>query len=163
VGGSEYEKGLGSDVLFDIFYRVFELPSPRNAQKLIKKKPRKSRFWIFGRIFCRNFSTRFFLQNVFCGVFELPSLKNTRKCDKTKKVKIFVEILGKFFDTDFLPKVFMIFLNPPCYETPKNTILASTVLLQQLSPLDAVEVLCPEVNLSSSHTKNKTKIKKGGR
>ena len=27
------QKRLGSDFIFDIFYRVFELPSPRNAQK----------------------------------------------------------------------------------------------------------------------------------
>jgi hypothetical protein len=34
VGGSEYEKGMGSDLFVSIlFYRVFELPPPRNAQK----------------------------------------------------------------------------------------------------------------------------------
>jgi hypothetical protein len=62
VGGSEAKKGLGSDLFFRYyFYRVFKLPSPRNAQKRDKKTPRKSRFWIFGRILCKNFSTRFFL------------------------------------------------------------------------------------------------------
>jgi hypothetical protein len=38
VGGSEYEKGLGSDLFFRYFFnRVFELPSSRNAQKRDKK------------------------------------------------------------------------------------------------------------------------------
>jgi hypothetical protein len=101
-------------IFCDIFYRVFELPSSRNALKRDKKKSRKSRFWIFGRIFCKFFSTRFVLQNVFCSVFELPSLRNTRKRDKTKKVEekltsiffLIVEILGKVFDMDFLQKYF---------------------------------------------------------
>ena len=87
-------------------------PHRETPKNVIKKKSRKSRFWIFGRIFCKNFSTRFFLQNVFCSVFELPSLRNTRKRDKTKKVeekltsKIFVKILEKVFDMDFLQKYF---------------------------------------------------------
>ena len=49
VGGSEYEKGLGSDLFFRyFFYRVFELPSSRNAQKRDKKKFEKKSvldFW----------------------------------------------------------------------------------------------------------------------
>jgi hypothetical protein len=67
---------------------------------------------VFGRIFCKNFLTRFFWQDVFCSAFELPSLRNTRKRDKTKKVegkltsKKFVEILEKVFDMDFLQKYF---------------------------------------------------------
>jgi hypothetical protein len=77
---------------------------------VIKQKSRKSGFWIFGRILCKNFSTRFFWQNVFCCVFELPSPKNTRKRDKTKKSRgftdIFVEIVEKVFDMDFLQKYF---------------------------------------------------------
>jgi hypothetical protein len=40
------------------------------------------------RIFCKNFSTRFFCKNVFCGVSELPSLRNTRKHDKKISEKI---------------------------------------------------------------------------
>jgi hypothetical protein len=55
--------------IFSIFfYRVFELPSPRNAQKHDKQKSRKSRFWTFGRIFGKSFSTRFFC-NTFFVVF----------------------------------------------------------------------------------------------
>jgi hypothetical protein len=110
------------------FYRDIELPSPRNAQNRDKKKSRKSRFGTSGRNFCKSFSTRFFLQNVFCSVFKLPSLKNTRECDRTKKsrgkvdIVIFVETLGKVFGTDFLPKYFMVFLNSPCRETPKNLL-----------------------------------------
>ena len=103
------------------------LNSPcREAPKnVIKKKSRKSRFWIFGRIFCRNFSTRFFLQNVFCSVFELPSLRNTRKRDKTKKVeeKLTSNFLSKYFSTwAFCKHIFMVFLNSPCRETPKNVL-----------------------------------------
>jgi hypothetical protein len=43
-----------------LFYRVFELPSPRNAQKRDEQKSRKKRFRICGRFFCTNFSTRCF-------------------------------------------------------------------------------------------------------
>jgi hypothetical protein len=32
----------------------------RKQQGAGKKKSGKSRFWIFGRIFCKNFSTRYF-------------------------------------------------------------------------------------------------------
>jgi hypothetical protein len=80
------------------FYRVFELPSSRNAQKRDKNKSRKSRFGIFGRFVCKNFSTRFFCKLFFCSVFELPSLKNTRKRDKTKKVEenLTSKFLSKF-------------------------------------------------------------------
>jgi hypothetical protein len=109
VGGSEYEKGLGSEKGI-LFYRVFKLPSPRNAQKRDKKKSRKNRFWVFGRFFCKNFSTRCFLQKVLFSVFEVPSLRNTRKRDKTKKLegkltsKFRSICLGKVFDMDFLQK-----------------------------------------------------------
>jgi hypothetical protein len=55
VGGSEAKKGLGSDLIFGyFFYRVFELPSPRNAQKRDKKNREKIGF------VRKNFSTRFF-------------------------------------------------------------------------------------------------------
>jgi hypothetical protein len=72
-----------------------------------KQNSRKSRFWIFGRTFCKTFSTRFVFQKVFCCVFELPSLKNTRKRDKTKEVeeKLTSIFLSKFwivFDMDFM-------------------------------------------------------------
>ena len=69
-----------------------------------------------------------FLQNVFCSVFELPSLRNTRKRDKTKKVeeKLTSKILSKFwkkFSTwTFCKNIFMVFLNSPCRETPKNVL-----------------------------------------
>jgi hypothetical protein len=113
VGGVRVRKRTRVRFIFSIFlYRVFELPSSRNAQKRDKQNSRKSRFWIFGRIFCKNFSTRFFLQNVFGSVFELPSLRNTRKRDKTKKVeeKLTSNFLSKFwkkfstFGMDFLQK-----------------------------------------------------------
>jgi hypothetical protein len=113
VGGSEYEKGLGWGLFFRYFFIVFlNSPHRETPKNVIKIFSRKSRFWIFGRIFCKTISTCFFLQNVFCSVFELPSLRNTRKRDKTKKVeekllsKKFVEILEKVFDMDFLQKYF---------------------------------------------------------
>jgi hypothetical protein len=88
VGGSEAKKELGSDLFFRYFVIVFlNSPHRETPKNAIKNKSRKSRFWTSGRIFCKNFSTRFFFQNVFCSVFELPSLKNTRKCDKTKNVE----------------------------------------------------------------------------
>jgi hypothetical protein len=47
--GQSTKKDWGQIYFFDIyFYRVFELPSSRNAQKRVKNKLRKSRFWIFG-------------------------------------------------------------------------------------------------------------------
>jgi hypothetical protein len=47
------------------FYRVFELPSPRNAQKRDKQNREKNRFWTSGRIFCKSFSTIFFCKTFF--------------------------------------------------------------------------------------------------
>jgi hypothetical protein len=52
--GQRPKKDQGQICFFNNFYRVFELPLPR-----------KSRFWIFGRIFCNNFSTRFFCKTFF--------------------------------------------------------------------------------------------------
>jgi hypothetical protein len=61
VGSSEAKKVPGLVGFFlRFFYRVFELPSPRNAQKRDKKKSRKNQFWIFLSIFLKNFSTQFF-------------------------------------------------------------------------------------------------------
>jgi hypothetical protein len=34
--------------------------------------------------------------------------------------------LPKVFDMDFPKKVFVVFLNSPCYETPKNAIKIKT-------------------------------------
>jgi hypothetical protein len=62
VGGSEYEKGPGSDLFFRYFFIVFlNSPHRETPKNVINKNSRKSRFWISGRIFCKNFSTRFFL------------------------------------------------------------------------------------------------------
>ena len=58
---------VGRFFVCDIFYRVFELPSPRNAQKR-DTKSRKKWFWIFRLIFCKNFSTRFFC-SLYCGSY----------------------------------------------------------------------------------------------
>jgi hypothetical protein len=67
VGGSEYEKGLGSDLFFlDICFIVFlNSPHRETPKNVIKKKSRTSRFWVFGRFFCKNFSTRFFWYTFF--------------------------------------------------------------------------------------------------
>jgi hypothetical protein len=112
VGGSEAKKGPGSDLFCLIFfYRVFELPSPRNAQKRDKTNREKIGFGFLVELFCKNFSTRFFFAQRFFSVFKLPSLRNTRKRDK-KKVeekltsKILSIFLGKDFDMGFLQKYF---------------------------------------------------------
>jgi hypothetical protein len=78
----------------DIFYRVFELPLPRNAQKREKKKSRKNRFWIFGRTFCKNFSTRLFLQKDFYGVLELRLPRNAPKRTKKKSQEKKSQMVG---------------------------------------------------------------------
>jgi hypothetical protein len=108
----QYEKGMGSNYIFRIFYRVFELPSPRNAQKRDKRKSKRNRFfWIFGRIFCV-FSTRCFLQNVFFCIFELPSLRNPtpenaikQKCRGKTNTEIFVDFFGKSFRHGLFAKI----------------------------------------------------------
>ena len=85
--------------------------TPKNVIKKIEKKSVLD-FW---SNFCKNFSTRFFLQNVFCGVFEVPLLKNTRKCDKTKKVeekltsKFFSKFWGKFSTWSFCKNILWCF------------------------------------------------------
>jgi hypothetical protein len=50
VGGSEYEKGTGSDLFCRYFFRVFELTSPRLGPRNAQKRDKKSRksalnFW----------------------------------------------------------------------------------------------------------------------
>jgi hypothetical protein len=50
--GGQKSTRAGQFFLF-IFDRVFELPSPRNAQKLDKTKTRTNRFWIFWSFFCK--------------------------------------------------------------------------------------------------------------
>jgi hypothetical protein len=105
------------------FIRFFELPSPKNARKRDKKKSRKKKsiFWIriFGRIFCKNFSTRCFFQNVYFGVFELPSLRNTRRCDKTKEV--FVGFCWEKFSTwTFCKNIFVVPRNAQSRTLKKN-------------------------------------------
>jgi hypothetical protein len=82
--------------------------TPENAIKEIEK----NRFWVFGRFFCTNFSTRFLCKTFFCSVFELPLLRSTRKHDKTRKVeekltsKFLSIFLEKTFDMNFLQKHF---------------------------------------------------------
>jgi hypothetical protein len=70
----------------------------------------------------------FFVKRFLC-VFELPSLRNTRKRDKTKKnrgktdIEIFVDFFGESFRQGLFAKnIFMVFLNSPCRETPKNVL-----------------------------------------
>jgi hypothetical protein len=72
------------------FGGVFELPTPlhRETPQNVIKKSIKNRFWVFGRIFRKNFFARFVLQNVFCSAFEFTSLRNTRNPDKTKKGRV---------------------------------------------------------------------------
>jgi hypothetical protein len=60
--GQSTKKDWGQIYFFDIFLIVFlSFPHRETPKNVIKKQSRKSRFWIFGRIFCKNFSTRFFL------------------------------------------------------------------------------------------------------
>jgi hypothetical protein len=57
VGSSEAKKVPGLVSFFPrFFYRVFELPSPRNAEK----RDKKIGFGFSSRFFRKNFSTRFF-------------------------------------------------------------------------------------------------------
>jgi hypothetical protein len=58
VGSSEAKKVPG---LVRFFYRVFELPSPRNPQKRDKTKSRKNRFWVFVDVFVKTFRHDLFL------------------------------------------------------------------------------------------------------
>jgi hypothetical protein len=107
--GQRTKKGWNQIFVIDIFNRVFELPSPRNAQKRDKKT--------------FDFFVKTFRHNVFCktfySVFELPSLQNTRKRDKTKKVKEKLTLkllsisLEKVFDMDFLQKYLLCVFEPP--------------------------------------------------
>jgi hypothetical protein len=67
--GQRPKKGQGRIFFLDncfIFYRVFELPSPRNAQKRDKTKSlKKNRFWIFGQFFVKTFQHDFFCKTFF--------------------------------------------------------------------------------------------------
>jgi hypothetical protein len=100
---------FSSSIFFVVFLNSPHREMPKNV---IKNKSRKNRFWIFGRFFWKNFSTRFVLQNVFPRVFELPSLRNTRNRDKTKQIeeKLTSQFLWIFWDLlstmDFLQTYF---------------------------------------------------------
>jgi hypothetical protein len=83
VGGSEARKEPVS-VFLSFFIVFLKSPHRETPKNVIKTKSRKHRFWIFGRFFCKTFSTRSFLQNVFCSVFELPSLRNAQKRTRKK-------------------------------------------------------------------------------
>jgi hypothetical protein len=67
--GLSTKKDQGQIYFPDIFLIVFlnspHRETPKKVQKREKKKSRKSRFWIFGRTFCKNFSTRFFCKTFF--------------------------------------------------------------------------------------------------
>jgi hypothetical protein len=67
VGGSEAKKGPGSDFCPDIFYGVFEVPSPRTPKNVIKEIEKKSVLDFWSIFFCK---TSFV-------VFLNPSLKKT--------------------------------------------------------------------------------------
>jgi hypothetical protein len=79
------QKRTGVRFIFSIFfYRVFELTSPRNAQKRDKTNREKIGFGVLLEFFVNAFRHDFFVKHFGC-VFELPSLKNTRNREKTKK------------------------------------------------------------------------------
>jgi hypothetical protein len=107
VGGSEAKKGPGSDLFFDIFSRVFELPEKR--PKNVIKNREKIGFGFLVEFFVKAFRHDFFVK-CFCNVFELPSLKNTRKRDKTKKVEEKLSMsktFGKSFRHGLFAKIFV--------------------------------------------------------
>jgi hypothetical protein len=102
VGGSEYEKGLGPDFFFRLFFVVFlNSPHRETPKNVIKQFREKVGFGFLIEFFVKTFRHDFVCKTFFCSVFELPSLRNTRKRDKTKKVEekltstFFVEILVK--------------------------------------------------------------------
>jgi hypothetical protein len=69
------------------FYRAFELPSPRNAQKRDKQKSRKIGFGFFVD-FLKNLSTRFFGKTfsvVFLNSHHEETPKNAMKQKKSRK------------------------------------------------------------------------------
>jgi hypothetical protein len=63
VGSSEAKKVPGLVKKSEIFCRVFELPSPRNAQKRDKQNREKTGFFL--SIVLKNFSKRFFWKTFF--------------------------------------------------------------------------------------------------
>jgi hypothetical protein len=85
VGGSKYEKGLGSDLFFRYFFcRVFELPSSRSAQKRDQKGEARE---IAGRNkfrekvgfgFLVEFFVKTFRHDFFCKTFFVVFLNSHR-------------------------------------------------------------------------------------
>jgi hypothetical protein len=90
-----------------MFGGVFELPSPRNAQKRDKQNREKIGFGFLVECLVKKIRHDFFCTTL-CSVFEVPSLRNTGDRDKTKKVqgeltsKILSVFLGGVFDMEFL-------------------------------------------------------------
>jgi hypothetical protein len=69
VGSSEAKakKVPGLVKKSELFCRVFELPSPRNAQKRDKQNQEKNGFGFFLPIVLKNFSKRFFWERFLVG------------------------------------------------------------------------------------------------
>jgi hypothetical protein len=67
VGGSEYEKGMGSDFFLDILFIVFfnspRRETPKNAIKQIEKK--KNGFGLLVELFVKTFRHDVFFNRLF--------------------------------------------------------------------------------------------------
>jgi hypothetical protein len=96
VGGSAYEKGLGSDLFFRYVFIVFlnspHRETPKNVIKQIREKIG------FGFL-----AEEVFTKNSAAGKTDIESV---------------VEILN----WTFCKNILMVFLNFPCRETPKNVL-----------------------------------------
>jgi hypothetical protein len=127
VGGSEAKKGLGSDLFFVTFYRVFELPSPRNAQKRDKQNRERIGFGFLVEFFVKTFRHDFFCKTFFVVLLnshrrETPETTTKQKSRGKTDNEIFVDFREKFSAWTFCKNICMVFLNSPSRETPKNVL-----------------------------------------
>jgi hypothetical protein len=87
VGSSGAKKAPGLIRFFSrFFYRVFELPSPRNVQKRDKKIEKKS-VLDFLVDFFKNFSTRFVCKTFFVVLLNSHRQETPENAIKQKKLR----------------------------------------------------------------------------
>jgi hypothetical protein len=127
------KKYQGWSVLFSRFFIVFlNSPHRETPKNVIKKNREKIGFGFFWSIFLKNFSTRFFCKTFFVVLLNSPHQETPKNAIKTKKVEeklisknlsVFWEFSRKKFSTwTFYKNIFMVFLNSPYRETPKNVL-----------------------------------------
>jgi hypothetical protein len=89
--GQSTKRGWDRIQFLDIFYLVFLLPSPRNAQKRDKKTPRKNGLGLLAHFFVKTFRHDFFVSRLFRFFLFRETPENATKKARGKTADFFGE------------------------------------------------------------------------